>query len=418
MTTNPNYYSAPSTIRTLLDRSICSVTDDINWYTKSPNVDFTRNRKITADTLIKFILLMEADKSMNSNLCDFFTLAEDMPSQSAMCQRRNLLFPDAFRRIMRLFTDNMNNLKTFNGYYILACDGSDINIPYNPDDEETFHAGKDGNRGYNQLHLNALYDVCNHIYQDIQIDTHTKKNEACSLEGMIKVHNYPENSLIICDRGYEKYNLFALCIERNQKFLIRIKDINSNGILSTMNLEDKEFDIDITKTLTRLQTNEVKEHPEKYVRLMTNCPDFEYLKIEDDYYDLPLRIVRFKITEDTYECLATNLSREEFPFEVMKELYHLRWNIEESFKTLKYAIGADSFNSKKQNFIRQEIYAKVILYNFSSFVVNNAFIEKPVDKYKINFKVAITNIRSYLKNEIDETNLIAKIKKWFNPKSC
>lgn len=96
----------------------------------------------------------------------------------------------------------------------------------------------------------------------------------------------------------------------------------------------------------------------------------------------------------------------------MKELYHLRWNIEESFKTLKYAIGADSFNSKKQNFIRQEIYAKVILYNFSSFVVNNAFIEKPVDKYKINFKVAITNIRSYLKNEIDETNLIAKIKKF------
>ena len=49
------------------------------------------------------------------------------------------------------------------------------------------------------------------------------------------------------DRGYEKYNLFALCIERNQKFLIRIKDVNSNGILSTMNLEDTEFDIDITR---------------------------------------------------------------------------------------------------------------------------------------------------------------------------
>ena len=38
--------------------------------------------------------------------------------------------------------------------------------------------------------------------------------------------------------------------QRNQKFLIRVKDVNSNGILSTMNLEDTEFDIDITKTLT------------------------------------------------------------------------------------------------------------------------------------------------------------------------
>ena len=127
---------------------------------------------LSDNALIKFLLII-SDKSMNSNLCDFFTLADDLPSQSAMCQRRNLLFPDALRRILRLFTDNMTNLKTFNGYYLLACDGSDINIPYNPDDMETFHPGKDDNRGYNQLHLNALYDACNHIYQDIQIDTHT-----------------------------------------------------------------------------------------------------------------------------------------------------------------------------------------------------------------------------------------------------
>lgn len=129
MTTNPNYYYAPSTIRNLLDRAISSITDNINCYTKSPDVDFTRARKITADTLIKFILLMSTDKSMNSNLCDYFTLADDLPSQSAMCQRRNLLYPDAFRSVMRLFTDNMENLKTFNGYYLLAYDGSDINIP-------------------------------------------------------------------------------------------------------------------------------------------------------------------------------------------------------------------------------------------------------------------------------------------------
>lgn len=112
------------------------------------------------------------------------------------------------------------------------------------------------------------------------------------------------------------------------------------------------------------------------------------------------------------KCLAISLSREEFPFEVMKELYHKRWKIEESFKILKYAIGADSFNSKKQNFIRQEIYAKLILYNFSSFIINNTVIDQPADKYKINFHAAIANIRSYLKNEIDETNLTAKIKKF------
>ena len=68
MTTNPNYYYAPSTIKNLLDKSIYSVTDVINWYTKSLDVDFTRIRKIIVDTLIKFILLMSTDKSINSSL--------------------------------------------------------------------------------------------------------------------------------------------------------------------------------------------------------------------------------------------------------------------------------------------------------------------------------------------------------------
>ena len=50
-----------------------------------------------------------------------------------------------------------------------------------------------------------------------------------------------------------------------------------------------------------------------------------------------------------------------------------------------------------------------ISYNFSSFITNNTILDQQEDKYKINFHVAITNIRSYLKNEIDETNLIEKL---------
>ena len=50
-----------------------------------------------------------------------------------------------------------------------------------------------------------------------------------------------------------------------------------------------------------------------------------------------------------------------------------------------------------------------ISYNFSSFITNNTILDQQEDKYKINFHVAITNIRSYLKNEVGETNLIEKL---------
>ena len=48
--------------------------------------------------------------------------------------------------------------KTFQSYLLLACDGTDINIPYNPSDKESFHQNA-GKKGYNQLYLNAFFDI-------------------------------------------------------------------------------------------------------------------------------------------------------------------------------------------------------------------------------------------------------------------
>lgn len=53
MTTNPNYYYAPSTIKNFLLTSTDSVVSNINCYTKNPVSDFTRIRKISANVLIK-----------------------------------------------------------------------------------------------------------------------------------------------------------------------------------------------------------------------------------------------------------------------------------------------------------------------------------------------------------------------------
>ena len=51
--------------------------------------------------------------------------------------------------------------------------------------------------------------------------------------------------------------------------------------------------------------------------------------------------------------------------EEIKELYHKRWGIETSFRELKYAIGLSALHSKKRESIKQEIYARLLLYNFS-----------------------------------------------------
>lgn len=413
---NNNYFYSASTIRSALERAISSVSDNIACYCADPVSDFTRNRKLNCSDLIHYILHL-SNKTIRSDMMNYFSDIDDMPSASAVSQQRYKCKSEAFKRVFSLFTSYFTNYKTYNGYYLLACDGSDINISHNPKDKTTYHINTSATRGYNQLHLNALYDVLNGIYVDVNIDTAAKTHECGALEEMIDNHQYPQNSIIVCDRGYEKYNLMASCIEKNQKFIIRVKDIHSNGILSTMHFEDTAFDTHITKRMTYLQTNETKDN-EIYTLLVNASAPFDYLTADQDYYEMNLRAVRFKITDDTYECLLTNLSEDEMTFEEFKEIYHLRWGIETSFRDLKYTVGMLYFHSSIQQLIRQEIYASLILFNFSRIIINNIPPDQKEEckyHYKVNFKTAITNIRLYLDGKIDEKELAKRIKKFLSP---
>ena len=44
--------------------------------------------------------------------------------------------------------------------------GSDIQIATNPGDTGSYYPGSNGQKGYNLLHLNALYEIDYHIYAD------------------------------------------------------------------------------------------------------------------------------------------------------------------------------------------------------------------------------------------------------------
>lgn len=85
---------------------------------------------------------------------------------------------------------------------------------------------------------------------------------------------------------------------------------------------DGEFDVQVKRTLTRKQTNEIKAHPEIY-KFVPQNQRFDYFG-DTPFYDFECRLVRFKITEDTYECILTNLDENEFSMQDIKKSYRLR----------------------------------------------------------------------------------------------
>jgi len=144
--------------------------------------------------------------------------------------------------------------------------------------------------------------------------------------------------------------------------------------------------------LTRRQTNEVKSNPDKY-RFLNSQVVFDFLPNgSKDTYPLKFRNIRIKISDNNYETLVTNLSEKEFSADYIKKIYKMRWCIETSFKELKNHIGLISFHSKKKDCIIQEIYARLIMYNFSMLITENILIDDDKrNKYRsrVNHAVAI-----------------------------
>lgn len=374
----------------------------------NPNVDFSRNRKIPYENMILSLLTMEGTTLTNELLRQFGCSATTATS-SAFVQQRKKILPIALESLFHDFAAQTFREDNYNGYKLLAVDGSDIQIPTNLNDEHSLFITKEGVKPYNLLHLNALYNLLTHTYEDAIVFKRKEAFENKALTEMVDRSTIKGKVIVIMDRGYEAYNNMAHIQEKGWFYLIRVKDFGQHktGILHGLDLPDTaEFDEYIDLNLTRKQTNEMKKLFQKKneYRKIAHNKTFDYLPSKSKksdatvLYHLPFRIVRFPISDNSYEVVVTNLDATEFPPDSLKKLYGMRWGIETSFRDLKYTIGLLHFHSKKVEYILQEIFASLIMYNFSELITSHVVIEKGTRKYeyKVNFSVAVHICREFL----------------------
>ena len=413
------------TIKKKLTEAVSQLCE-ISWmFVKDPNRDFTKKRKLPFDKVISFLLAMEGG-SLTTEMLRFFGCSFDIASSSAFVQQRGKIHPSAFSSLFDLFVHKTHKDQCYKGFHLLAADGSDIQIPTNPNDPDSYFPAKEGQSAYSLLHLDAMYDLLQHTYADAVLLGQRKANERSSLCDMID-RSSMKNVLIIADRGYEGFNLMAHIQEKGWCFLIRIQDVtNSRGIANGLDLPNtNEFDFFVDLSLTTKQTNEVKllaKDKNKY-RILTAGYSFDYLPATNRkfdptvFYKLPFRVVRFQIADGVFETVVTNLDRCNFPASELKRLYNMRWGIETSFRELKYTVGLLHFHAKKVEHIYQEVFARLIMYNFTELVTSPVIIQKADCKYayKANFSVAVHVCRQFFLGNVSPPDVEALIRKHVSP---
>lgn len=359
--------------------------------------EFSRTRKLPLETVLRLLIGAEG-----GSLAKELHSAGINATPAAVSQRRAQIAPEVFRKVFHSFNAACSDADTFRGYRILAVDGTAVNMPRNPN-APSFVQNESAPKGYNQLHVNPLYDVLNKTYFDVVIQPEPQKDEIGALVEMLKQNDFNQKTLIVADRGYESYNLLAHLIEKpNTDFLIRVKQ-NHSAMREIARLPMFELDCGISFTITTTQTNEDKQRRHIFLQVPKKSkPGSKTRRGRWDFqspYTMKLRIVRFQLETGEFETIATSLSRS-FTLEDVKELYHMRWGIETSFRDLKYSLGLVNLHGKSDAFVEQEIYSALTMFNFTSRIVREVVIQQPKDgiyAYRVNFKMAVVLCREYFR---------------------
>ena len=337
-----------------------------HWlFSKNPGHDFTRQHlgKLSFYDTMRLIISM-GKGSTNDEIMDYFDLDPDLiPSQSAFCQRRRQISLSAFEYLFSEFSSSFpSTTDKFKDHCILACDGCHVVYATNSDIIEDYNKPRlIDYKGYNHMHLNGFVDVISKAFLDVVIQPGQQPDEREALHSMLDhfTPDDPQKYIITADRGYESYDLLFHCELKNLGYVFRVKSPSSpKSILSyyASELPDdlEEFDVTIKRFFTDKATNIMKSQSDvyRYINPSKNTPHFYELlrKKHSHLYFLQFRVVKIKTAENT-----------------------------------------------------QEIYSRLILYNFGIFIANEAAEENRKKKrdgsnkylYKLDFSSALKTARKF-----------------------
>ena len=338
-----------------------------HWlFSKNPGNDFTRQHlgKLSFYDTMRLIISM-GKGSTNDEIMDYFDLDPDLiPSQSAFCQRRRQISLSAFEYLFSEFSSSFpSTTDKFKDHCILACDGCHVVYATNSDIIEDYNKPRlIDYKGYNHMHLNGFVDVISKAFLDVVIQPGQQPDEREALHSMLDhfTPDDPQKYIITADHGYESYDLLFHCELKNLGYVFRVKSPSSpKSILSyyASELPDdlEEFDVTIKRFFTDKATNIMKSQSDvyRYINPSKNTPHF-------------------------YELLRKNTV---------------------IFISCSFAL----LRSKQPEFLRQEIYSRLILYNFGIFIANEAAEENRKKKrdgsnkylYELDFSSALKTARKF-----------------------
>jgi len=345
---------------------------------------FTRRRK--QSFLFTVILISNfIRKSLSLEIENFVSFLQNQCNQtnvksftkSAFVQCRKKINPDVFKHLSSVvaeefYSDNEASVKLWNGFRVLAVDGSRLTLPRTEELKEIYGETKSQNsNGVIQARVSVLYDVLNNIVLD-GILSPISVGEGNLAKQHLAIAR--EKDLIIYDRGYPSFDLIYNHTKDNVDYLIRAKTDFSN----------------LTKTFADSgKTSQTVDISPGQHKGYANKPYNKEATIK-------VRLIRVELTSGQIEILITSLlDSKKYSQKIFKELYFKRWGVETYYDELKNKLKVEYFSGYSHQTVLQDFYAALFISNIQTIIVNDLEEEIKQGAQDKKYQYKVNNNMSY-----------------------
>ena len=282
------------------------------------------------------------------------------------------------------------HVKKWKGFRLIAVDGSQVILPKTVQTINEFgeYTSNRMNKTVVLARISKAYDVLNKVSIDAKL-VNLKVGEHALANQHLKFCS--KGDLMLLDRGYPSFDLFKNILTNGSHFCARVTISSWNVAKELVESGEKEIIAEIKPS---------KNLKKKYKN--------QNIVVEP----IKCRFVCVELPSGEKEVLITSLlDRKKYKYVIFKRLYHLRWDIEESFKKDKHRLQLENFSGKTITAIYQDFYANILIGNITSILSTslddqiNQKTDKAKYKYQINITTSLAKVKETLALLFTKSNI-------------
>jgi hypothetical protein len=348
---------------------------------------------------------------MQTELNQFYDVLGEGPTASEVVddttvfKARMKMSPSAFFALDHLICQHFYGnapAACWEGMRLIAVDGSTLRLPrwagivdyFDPD------SSSEENGGCALARTLEFYDVVNGLTVGSAIEPYRESELA-----MLETHGtfLGLGDLLVADRGFAAFWVFAWLLARNCHFCIRLPVSTWNCARELVNSGAREQIVELSAS-----TPEAIEQ----CRRLGLPPG-----------PICVRLVRVDLPGGDVEVLCTSLlDSDSFGARIFGDLYHMRWPVEEKIKRNKCRAEIENFSGKSAHSVMQDFYSRILVLNLARILAWTA--EPEIEKrtaghqcrYQVNWASALKAVKRVFPKLFHQSGLphvLGRLKDWF-----